>query len=51
LYIVGNRQETWFGTCFDWQFKPAVVKPSKQEADRKAGENKDWIRVRFRAVP
>jgi hypothetical protein len=36
---------------FDWEFKPAVEKPSKQEADRKAGENNDWIRVRFRVVP
>jgi hypothetical protein len=36
---------------FDWEFKPAVEKPVKQEADRKAGENHDWIRVRFRVVP
>jgi hypothetical protein len=36
---------------FDWEFKPAVEKPVKQEADRKAGESNDWIRVRFRVVP
>jgi hypothetical protein len=36
---------------FDWQFKPAVVEPTKQDADQKAGETNDWIRVRFRVVP